>query len=345
MQTQLNLEAAVRLDPGSADCHMRLARAYQYDVRNVHPERALEHLQRATRLSPHDPQAWIDLAATLEYQGEMAEAEVCLRRADILAPNIPAFQWPIANFYLLQGKTDEAFRHLKMVLAGTSQYDQIVFSTAWKASGDPNKILDQLIPRKTATEFSYLYYLLLQQRFSEAQSVWKRIISSPEKFPAQQSWYYIDTLIGARRPQEAYHAWKDLQSKGVIRSTVSGTPDNMLDNGDFEDELLNIGFDWRIVPVEGVYVGLDPTTFHSPSHALLVEFSGKQNIAYQNVVQYALLEPGRSYRLQGFVKTENITTDSGPRLRVYDAYDAAALDQLTERHGHHQRLDISSAGF
>jgi hypothetical protein len=35
-------------------------------------------------------------------------------------------------------------------------------------------------------------------------------------------------------------------------------------------------------------------------------------------------------RLQAFMRTEGISTDSGPRLEVRDAYDAAALDQFTE---------------
>jgi hypothetical protein len=30
------------------------------------------------------------------------------------------------------------------------------------------------------------------------------------------------------------------------------------------------------------------------------------------------------------MKTENITTDSGPRLEVYDAYNAAGVNKLTD---------------
>jgi hypothetical protein len=105
---------------------------------------------------------------------------------------------------------------------------------------------------------------------------------------------------------------------------------NLISNGDFEDELLNFGFAWRIVPAEGVYAGLNTSTYHSPSHAFLIQFSGKQNLLYQHVYQYVKVSPGQSYRLQAFMKTEGITTDSGPRLQVYDPYNAAALDKLTD---------------
>lgn len=328
--TVKNLELAVKLDPGNAEYHLRLGRLYQYSIADIQPEKAVEHLRRAVQLNPYDPQAWLDLAAAVEFQGKMSEAEAYLRRADFLAPNLPPFQWPIANFYLLQGNVDEAFRHFKVVLAGTSQYDQIVFSTAWKASGDPDKILDQLIPGKVATEFSYLYYLLSQQRFREAQPVWQRIVGGSEKFTPQQSAGYIGSLIAARRPEEAYQVWIDLQKKGLIQNPTIGTQENLLANGDFEDELLNMGFDWRIAPVEGVYAGLDAGMFHSPSHALLVQFSGKQNLDYRQVYQFVKVSPGESYRLWAFMKTEGITTDSGPRLEVRDAYDPAALQKFSE---------------
>jgi hypothetical protein len=61
-----------------------------------------------------------------------------------------------------------------------------------------------------------------------------------------------------------------------------------------------------------------------------VQFSGKQNVDYRNVLQYVKVSPGRRYRLQAFLKTENITTDSGPRLEVRDAYDPGALDKFSE---------------
>jgi hypothetical protein len=328
--TVKNLELAARLDPGNADYHLMLGRLYQYNVADLEPDKALEHFRRAAELSPSNPRAWVDLAAALEFQGKISESEACLRRADFLAPNLPAFQWPIANFYLLHGNIDEAFRHFKVVLAGTSEYDGIVFSTAWKASGDPDKILEQLIPRRAATEFSYLYFHISQQRFTEAQSVWKRIMSESEKFTAQQAAGYIDSLITARRPGDAYQVWRDLQSKGLARSPATGTQENLLANGDFEDELLRMGFDWRIAPVEGVYAGLDTAAYHSPSHALLVQFSGKQNVDCRNVYQYVKVSPGRRYRLQAFLKTEGITTDSGPRLEVRDAYDPGALEKFSE---------------
>jgi tetratricopeptide (TPR) repeat protein len=329
-QTPYNLERAVKLDPSNADYHMRLGGLYEYSPLDLQLGKAEEHFRRATHLDPYDPQTWLDLAAAMEFQGRVGEAEACLRRVHLLAPNLPAYQWPIANFYLLQGNTDEAFQHFRVVLAGTAQYDSNVFSLAWKATDDAEKIFQQLIPERVTTEFSYLNFLLSQRRLDEAQAVWKRIVAGGEEFSPDRSSPYIDSLVGARRVKEAYQVWTDLQKRGLIRYSSLPSEKNLVSNGDFEDELLNFGFAWRIVPLEGVYAGPDTSTYHSPSHAFLIQFSGKQNLFYQHVFQYVKVSPGQSYRLQAFMKTEGITTDSGPRLEVYDPYNTTALDKLTD---------------
>ncbi len=328
--TSNTLELAAKLDPDNAEYHLKLGRLYQYDVADVQPHKALQHLRRAVELNPYNSQAWLEMATALELQGKTSEAEACLRRAGALAPHVPSLQWSIGTIFLLHGNTDEAFLHFKAVLMGTSEYDQILFDTAWKASGDPDKILSQLIPHRSATEFNYLDYLAAYKRFREASSVWKRIISRREKFSPGLTASYIESLIGAHEPVEAYRVWTDLQNQGLVRTASAGTHENLLLNGGFEDELLNMGFDWRIVPAEGVYAGLDETTYHSPAHALLVRFAGKGNVDYRHVYQYAKVSPARSYRLQAFMKVEGISTDSGPRLEVRDPYDPAALDKFSE---------------
>ncbi|MBZ5565368.1 MAG: tetratricopeptide repeat protein [Acidobacteriia bacterium] len=328
--TLKNLQLAVRLDPGNSEFHWQLGRLYQYNPTDVQPEEAIAEFRRAIQLSPYDPRPWMDLGAALEFQGKLTEAGQCLQRADALVPNLPSYQWPIANFYLLQGDVDEAFRHFKKVLAGTPNYDQIVFSTAWKASGDAHQILEDLIPHNVTTEFSYLSFLLTQKRFTEAEGVWDRLMNGSEKFTAQQSAGYLDALLAARRPADAYRVWMDLAKKGLVNSSASGQDQNLLNNGDFEDELLNLGFGWRIIATPDVYAGVDQGTFRSPNHSLLVQFGGNQNLYYRQAFQYVKVTPDQSYHLEGFVKTDSITTDSGPRLEVYDPYDPAALDKFSE---------------
>ncbi len=324
-----SLRLASRLNPGNSTYHVQLGRLYQYSITNPRPKEAIQQFHDAVKANPYDPQAWINLAAAHEFQGETAKAEEDLRHASKLAPNLPIYQWTIGNYFLLHGNTQEAFRHLKVVLAGSRQYDRTVFNVAWKASGNAAYILQELIPNDLPAEFSYLKYLLTEQRFPDAEAVWKRIVANPETFDPHEASDYIDTLIKTGRVDAAYQAWTDLQARGFIRTAPGGPSVNLITNGDFEDPLLNMGFGWRIQDVPGVYAGLDTATFHSPGHSLSVQFTGNQNLNYHQVFQFVKVSPKHAYQLDAFMKTQGITSDSGPRIEVVDAYDPHALDKLT----------------
>jgi hypothetical protein len=326
-----SLELAVRLDPGRSDYHRTLGRLYQYSLESVNPEGALQQLSSAARLNTYDPRVWLDLGGALELQGKIDQAEACLRRADFLSPNLPASQWVIANFFLLHGDVKEAFRHFKVVLSGTDSYTPSIFNTAWKASNDPKQILDELIPNQAGREFEYLNFLIGHERWAEAQDVWARISASPEKFPAQLARPYLDVLIlRLHQTDQAYRVWSDLFKKGLMQRPDDPVSQSLIFNGHFEQEPTNLGFDWCIFPMEGVYAGLDETSYRSASHSLLVQFSGKQNVDYRHVYQLVRVQPDRRYQLMWSMKTEGITTDSGLRIEVRDPYDPRALDQFSD---------------
>jgi len=325
-----SLRYAIKLDPTESRYHLELGRLLQYNPEMVDPQQSVAELRQAVRLSPCDAEAWRSLAMALQFEGRTEESLACLRRADALAPHLPALQWDVANAFLLHGEVVEAFRHFKMVLAGSDQYNAILFNTVWEASQDAGQILAEAIPENVPVEFSYLNYLLGRSQLDDARSVWKRIVASPDRFAPVQAWVYLDTLIEARRPAEAWQVWEDLRSKGEIGQLEHPTDQNLVINGDFEQGGLNMGFDWRIVPAPDTYAGIDSTHYHSASHSLLVQFSGKSNINCQNTFQWVQVSPGRSYRLSAFLKTQGITTDSGPRLMVQDAYNPKALTKFSE---------------
>jgi hypothetical protein len=324
-----SLRLASHLNPGNSTYHVQLGRLYQYSITNPRPAEAVQQFRAAAKASPYNPQAWINLAATHEFQGDPSKAEEDLRIASTLAPHLPNYQWTIGNYFLLHGNTQEAFRHLRVVLAGSRQYDRTVFNVAWKASGNAAQILQELIPNDLPAEFNYLNYLTNEQRFPEAGEAWKRIAGNTESFDPHEASGYIDTLIKTGRVDAAYQAWNDLQGKGLIRTSQGGPNQNLITNGNFEDPLLNMGFGWRIQDVLGVYAGPDTATFHSPGHSLSVQFTGNQNLNYHQVFQFVKASPNHQYQLDAFMKTQNITSDSGPRLEVVDAYDPRALDKST----------------
>lgn len=326
-----NLALAARLDPGDSDYHLRLGRIYQYSLTDIDPGRAIAEFTSAAQLNPMDAQPWLELGAAQEVAGKIDEAEMSLRRADYLAPNLPGFQWAIANFFLLHGNVSEAMRHFRVVLAGTDSYNAVIFTTAWKAVGDGDQILATLIPDRVSVQFSYLYFLIGQNKGPEAKKVWERIAANPSPFAPHAAAVYIDWLMGIHQPDEAYSVWTDLKRRKMVAE--SEAPGNLVANGDFEQGIENFGFGWRVDNYPGVYVTQDSAVFHSSGHSVLIAFTGKGNLAYQGFHQWVKVTPGTAYQARAYMKTDGITTDSGPRLQVFDTLNPPALtafsDQLT----------------
>lgn len=329
--TANNLAAAIRIEPRDATYTLALGRLYQYTVLDAQPQLAMKELTRTVQLNPYDARAWLDLGTALQFQGHDQLARACMKRVDTLAPRIPQFQWALGNFYLVHNDLSEAFAHFQMVLAAIPDYDNQIFTTAWKSSGDAQTILSELIPRNEFVEYRYLDFLIGTHRLDDTGPVWNRMVRSGYKVPVWEASPYMDSLITAHQSAVAYRIWNSLRTMGSLPATYAPTPQNLVENGDFENPLLGMGFDWRVAPVGGVYVGLDDSTFHSPAKSLMVQFSSKQNFDYHNVYQYVPVEPNTRYRLTAYLKTDGITTDSGPRMEVRDAYNPALLDKYTDQ--------------
>jgi hypothetical protein len=324
------LEEAIRLDSENAAYHLDLGRILEYVPAEANPDLALYHFKRAVALCPLDPQMWLNLGGAYELRGQVPEAEHCFARANTLAPRIPQVQWAIGNTLLLHGDVNNSFHHFRVVLAGTTIYDQPIFDIAWKATSNASQVLEELIPQDLNAEFAYLDYLTALNRLPEAQAVWKRIAASPDKFSATRAGGFIDHLIETQHSEDAFRAWTALRQKGLVGAVLPPDDKNLVANGSFEADFENMGFGWHAFPAEDFHIWRDPTEFHSPSFSLAIEFLGLANIQFRNVFQYVRIEPGKSYELDAYMKTRGITTDSGPRLEVRDPYDPSALEKLTD---------------
>jgi hypothetical protein len=100
---------------------------------------------------------------------------------------------------------------------------------------------------------------------------------------------------------------------------------NLVTNRSFEFEILNGGLGWRIIPVKAVVVSVDDRTFFDGLRSLRIEFGGKDNLEYFHVFQYIPVKPETLYRFAGYMRVQGVTTDSGPRFQIYDAYDIHRL--------------------
>ena len=323
------LELAARLVPGDANYQRFLGRYYLYTLEETDFVKSEGYFRRAAELNPHEPDIWLELASALEYQGKFDLAEQAYLRATSLAPANPRIAWPAGQFFLRQERFDAAVTHFRVVLAGTNSYNRTLFETAWKALDDPDQILHDLIPSHRETEIAYLNYLSEKQRFDAAKKVWMRVLDHPDALEPRYAGPYIDRLLGARMGPEAHEAWTELLANQPDLFHLSGER-NLIVNGDFEGEPLGFGFDWRAGRIGGAAMEYDRSVFRSPGRSALIRFRGESNINYRHFTQWVKVDPRKRYRFQASMRTEGITTDSGPRFEILDPADPSGLREISD---------------
>jgi serine/threonine protein kinase len=111
------LERAVKLDPNSAWAWSRLAWLENY---TVHPERALEHFDRALRLSPFDPtnfNNYVGMGHAHELAGRFEEAVTHYRRGLQERPHARWILRSLLSALVGAGRIEEARAELENLLA------------------------------------------------------------------------------------------------------------------------------------------------------------------------------------------------------------------------------------
>ena len=89
-----------------------------------------------------------------------------------------------------------------------------------------------------------------------------------------------------------------------------------------------------------------PAAYHG-AHCLRIDFTVNRNDEYEPVSQIVAVLPSHSYRLEAYVRSEDITSDTGPSLRVTDTQQPSFSDAISETTvgttpWHPVRLDFST---
>jgi len=324
------MQAAIRWDPGNPEYYDALGTLKHFYEDKGDPREIVRLYETATRLSPSDAHYWADLGAAYEWAGDRGDALRAFKRAQELFPHSPEINWRMANFYIRGSEIPEGLRALREVLLGGSVPRRDVFMLATSATGDTRALLEEMVPASAAFYFDFLDFLTASGRMDDADQVWARLLALNAPFELRQSFPYLDGLIQHRETGPLVETWTELGKRFPAEIHPSAAAGNLIINGSFEFEILNGALDWRVPPVQGAIVSVDSTEAQEGARSLRIDFDGRQNLDYWQVFQYVPVMPNTSYQFSGYMRVKGITTDSGPRFQIYDAYDTAKLFYSTE---------------
>ena len=319
------LREAIKWNPGNAAFYAARAQAMQMSVEGAEVNEVIGLREKAARLSPNHALYWAELGDSYEWSGHEEEARRAYERAQQLFPRSPKINWRMGNFCIRAGHTEEGLRALARSVRGDPGLWRPIFDLMWSAGVPPQRILDDVIPAEKAVRLRYLGYLAETQRLDVAAEVWRQLLATGAEIEVEAVFPYLDALIQQQRSAELRAAWNALLEERHRVAGESSFEGDLITNGSFESQILNGGLDWRVGACEGVDVRVDTHIFFGGARSLRLDFDGTKNMDCAPVVQFVPVEPDTAYRLAAHTRSERISSDTGPRLEVYDAGERSRL--------------------
>jgi hypothetical protein len=319
------VQAATKWDPGNGRYADTLAELAHFYSANPDPNQIVQLCARAVQLSPYDAHYWADLGSAYDWAGRTDDALGAFERARRLAPNSPDINWRLANLYVRANRPSRALPLLKTVLAARAVDDKQVFELASRSGVDNDSMMAEMLPVDGSIFVDYLDYQLSSGQIDRAGEAWTRLLRSGLRFKISDVFPYFDALVRAKKVDAASEVWNDLIGRFPAELRARSSAGNLIADGGFELPILDGGFDWRVNPVKGAAVRIEPGERTHGNGWLRIDFDGTENLDYGEVLQLVAVKPSTRYAFSAEVRAQGITTDSGPRFQLFDTYDMKDL--------------------
>jgi tetratricopeptide (TPR) repeat protein len=323
-----NWEWALRIEPDNPEIWYRLGRFRQLDFDNTDLPLSITDYRRAIQLNPRSPYYKLDLAGALEMAGKNDEADSSFRGAQAAYPISAEVSWKYGNFLLRQNRLPEAYAEIHRAVMVDPQLIPLAVSRVWHSDPDVHLLLDQILPNTTGAYSEALTFLADAQDPAAALVVWQRLIAKDPHTDLKLTFKLTDMLTAQEKFEEAGAVWR----QAVARDPGSASAyigNSLVYDGGFEMDILGGGFGWRQTDVPGVDFDFDTDVKHSGSRSARLTFDGTHNLSYEDLFQSVLVSPNTRYRFQGYLRTDQISTESGVRFEIVDPKDPKHLDVTT----------------
>lgn len=329
------LKRAIALDSSDPELHHRLGMVLFDSPLEADRVEGLKQLHRAIELNPYAARYWSDLSWVCELAGDTACATNGVEQAVKLNPMTPQVRWVAANALLRSGQDEAAMAEFRHLLELDPAYGPATFHLCLGSLRDPQLILDKVVPQGKNPALKLAYLNILSRSEMEgaddlAHSVWAKTVAEGTAFPLASATPYIEHLLQFGQVEQAQSAWRDLEKLGVIAGPGQNQDGNLVYNGDFEHMPLNTGFDWRNPPAPYLALDFADPAAHSAKSCLRIDFTVKRNEEYRPLYQLVPVAPNQAYILTAYVRSQDITSDSGPRLQVVDPIHSNGPNEMCE---------------
>ena len=326
------VQKGLALDPDNPALHDRLSQLHGDSLGLSNLAEGVRQARRATALNPNKSDYWLTLASACESVRDNACADQALQRALVLSPMVPLVWWVAGNHHLRTDRPEAALPCFRRLLELSLDYAVPTFDLALHTYGDAKMILENIVGggKDPRLALAFADFLSANNDFDTAHQAWTETVGRGSPFPFVAVRPYLERLLSHGRYQEAQAVWLDLERRGVIAKPPASEQGNLVFNGGFEQPPLGAGFDWRTQPSPYVSVDFTDASPFEGTHCLRVDFPVSQNDDFAVAYQILPVAASQVYTLAACVRSKDITSDSGPRLRVTDPGCPSCLNAWTD---------------
>jgi Tfp pilus assembly protein PilF len=322
-------ERAAHIEPDNPETWYQLGRFRQLDFDNADIPLAISYYRRAIQLNPRSPYFKLDLAGALEMAGKNDEADSYFQGAQAAYPISAEVSWKYGNFLLRQNRLPEAYVEIHRAVMVDPKLLPLAVSRVWHSDPDVHLLLDQVLPETSEAYSQALAFLTDEQNPTAALEVWHRLIAKDPQTDWKLVFTLTDMLVTQEKFEEAGTVWHQAVGRDV-GSAPAYAGNSLVYDGGFEKDISGGGFGWRQMDAMGADFDFDMDVKHSGSRSARLMFDGTENLSYEGLFQYVLVSPGTRYHFQGFLRTDQISTESGVRFEIVDPKDPSHLDVVTQ---------------
>ena len=323
------IERGVALEPGNAAAWDLLGRHRQLDFANADPVEALADYQRAVQDDPLSATFWMNLAGAYEANGDLAGARHAFEQARSVYPLSAEVAWNYGNFLLRQDQDAAGYAEIRHAVESDPKLLTLAVSRVWRSSRDVNVLLDRALPADVDAYIQALDFFASIRQTDAALSVWRRLLSLGKTIPLPKTFPFFDELIQDDRSSDAKQVW-------VEALTAAGLPHDqppnhsLVWNGGFSRDFDNGGLGWRWNSTPGAAIDFEAAPHSYGVRTVRLDFGGGSNLEISEPMQYVPVEPSRTYHFHGYMRTAEISTESGMRFSVVDFNHNSTVNVLSD---------------